>query len=226
MKCDRQTKQASLNSFKLLNSHILQGEDLSEIKRISRSILKFGIICPIVTTQLKDSLIVVDGKKRLKALKRLEFQGKLPEQLKSIPYVSVVEAQQTNCQTTSILSGEPIYNVVMALRNRGASIEAIAEHLCLCRHSIADIVVLSRLSDHVRQSYFNNHISFKQAWSYAALPSKRKQTALMLKLGTLADASLILRAIKAMNFDDTTDQGLQTKIKDKDLIKLASRIAA
>jgi len=130
MKCDRQTKQASLNSFKLLNSHILQGEDLSEIKRISRSILKFGIICPIVTTQLKDSLIVVDGKKRLKAL------------------------------------------------------------------------------------------------SYAALPSKRKQTALMLKLGTLADASLILRAIKAMNFDDTTDQGLQTKIKDKDLIKLASRIAA
>lgn len=209
-----------------MSSQILQGEDLSEIKLISRSIVKFGIICPIVTTRLKDTLIVVDGKKRLKALKRLEFQGKLPEKLKTIPYVSIMEAKDTSCQTPSILTGAPIYNVVMSLRTRGASIEAIAEHLCLCRHSIADIVVLSRLSEHVRQSYFNHHISFKQACTYAVLPNKTQQMTLMLKLGTLAEPVRILHAIKAMNFNNLSEQGQKNKIKDKDLIALARRIAA
>lgn len=217
-------KTAQLSTFKLLNSHILQGEELCEIKRLARSIKRFGILNPIITTRLQDSLIVVDGKKRLQALRRLEFSGHLSEDMKNIPFLSVLESRELTRQSTTLLSGEAIYKVVTRLRSRGASTDAIAEHLSLCRHTISDVLVLSRLSATVRQAYFDRAITFTQARAYAMLPSEFAQTALFMKLGINADETRISRVIKSIILRSKSRSAASST--EKSLKALAKSVAA
>lgn len=192
---DSSIKKAPISAFQFVRTEILQGNSLEEVKRIERSIIQYGLIRPIVTSRLRNVLLVIDGKKRLQALKRLEFKGELPDQLSEIPHISVLESQKTDYPADSILSRQHLYTSVMALKMRGISVDTIAQYLCLCRDTIADVVLLSRLSEPVRKAYFEKAFSFSIARTYASIPVSTEQTALMLRLGTSANETTILDAI-------------------------------
>lgn len=188
-------KKAPISSFHLVRSEILQGDSLEDVKRIERSIVQYGLICPIVTSKIRNVLIVIDGKKRLQAIKRLEFRGGLPDHLTDLPYISVLESKATDYPADSIISRQHLYKSVIALKSRGIPLEAIAEYLCLCRHTISDVILLSRLSEPVRKAYFEKAFSFSIARAYASIPVPSEQTAIMLRLGRSATETTILNAI-------------------------------
>jgi len=87
-----------------------------------------------------------------------------------IPYISVLESKKTDYPADSIISRQHLYKSVMTLKARAISLEAIADYLCLCRHTISDVVLLSRLSEPVRKAYFDKAFSFSVARAYASIP--------------------------------------------------------
>lgn len=211
-------KKAPLGTFRLLKTTILQGEVLEEIKRIEKSIIQYGLICPIVTSRLRNTLIVIDGKKRMQAIQRLAFRNELPEHLLQIPYISILESRKKDYPADSIISRKQLYTTVITLKSRNVSLAAIAEYLCLCRNTISDVVLLSRLSRRVRNAYFDHGLSFSVARAYASVPDMAQQSTLMLKLGKTADETTILNAIETVaetTVKETYFKTDQVRKKDK-----------
>jgi ParB-like chromosome segregation protein Spo0J len=193
--------RAPLTAFRSLHTGILFGEALNDVKHIERSIARFGLMAPFVVTEVNDQLIIIDGKKRLAALKRMSFSGTLPHSLSTIPYISVEQSKEIDLETTSVLSAFEIYEAAMNLHQDGAEIDDIAETLYLCRRIVMDFLSLSRLYPKIRQAFFRNVISFEQARAYASLPDQKDQIALLATLGPFADAQDILKAIRLQNLE-------------------------
>jgi len=89
-------KTAPVDMFTTLRPRLLIGELLQDIKSIQASIAKFGLLSPIVVTRSDDRLIIIDGRKRLAAIRRLAFMGRLPRSLVNIPYIEVQDAKHMN----------------------------------------------------------------------------------------------------------------------------------
>lgn len=189
-------KTAPISAFKSLRAPILCGQNLNDVKNIERSILEFGLMSPIVVSVAKHRLVIIDGKKRLAAIKRLAFDGTLPRSLVNIPYILTEDAKEMDFRAASVLSGRDLYQAVMSLKQSGTNVEDIAKRLYLDRRSIIETISLSRLSDQLRQAFFDKTISFDQALAFTALPDLAKQEALLLKLGPFAKPRVILETIR------------------------------
>ena len=91
-------RTAKLSDFRTPTSKILCGERLSAVTALEASISKSGLLTPLQVTQCGGKLIVIDGKKRLAALRRMRFRGALPPSLANVPF----EALQRQVRTISI----------------------------------------------------------------------------------------------------------------------------
>lgn len=207
-------KTAPMSAFKSLQAPILYGQTLNDVKTLERSILEFGLISPIIVSVAKDHLIVIDGKKRLAAIKRLAFSGNLPRSLVNIPYILTEEAKEMDFHSASVLSGRELYQAVMSLKQKGVEIDKIAARLYLDRRSIIEMMSLSRLSISLRQTFFAGTISFDQALAFTALPDTSAQETLLMELGPFAKPRVILEAIreKAHRVEETEEEPEETNI--------------
>ena len=66
-----QFKTAPVDMFTTLRPRLLIGGLLQDIKSMQASIRRFGLLSPIVVSRQEGRLVVVDGRKRLAAIKRL-----------------------------------------------------------------------------------------------------------------------------------------------------------
>lgn len=189
-------KRAPLSSFRNLRSTVLFGKALEDVKQIERSIAQFGMLMPITVTKAKNSFIVIDGKKRLSALKRMEFAGTLPRSLVETPYLFVEEAQQFGRGSVSVLSSQELYRAVETLKSGGDEIEAIAKKLYLCRRTVQEILHLTHLCDVVKHAFFRRAISFEQAYAFSTMPCHITQKRTFLTLGPFANVTTILDTIQ------------------------------
>ena len=78
-----------MENFRAPTTRILFGERLKEVQQIQASIQTHGLLNPLVVMKRGTKLIVIDGKKRLTALRRMKFAGTLPRSLVNIPYILV-----------------------------------------------------------------------------------------------------------------------------------------
>jgi len=78
---------AKLAEFKSPTARILFGEHLQDIKQIQTSIATHGLLSPLIVMRQGKKLIVIDGRKRLAALRRMKFTGNLPRSLVNVPYI-------------------------------------------------------------------------------------------------------------------------------------------
>jgi len=194
-------KRAHLSAFQTLRNGILFGKALEDVKQIERSIAQFGMIMPIIVTQAKDALIIMDGKKRLTALKRMAFAGTLPRSLVKIPYILADEAHEFGRRSVSILSSQDLYREVVQLKSNGDGVQTIANQLFLCRASVEELLQLSHLSDPIRKAFFRQDISFEQAHAFSTMPCKNTQTLIFMSVGPFAKVSEILIALKNYGMD-------------------------
>lgn len=199
MLCTTQThipRHAPVEKFVLLRGKVLFGKGLSDIQRLQDSISQYGLLSPIIAVKQAGKLVVLDGRKRLAALKRLAFEGKLPRSLTQIPYLLVNEMKSKQSTAPAIMANPDLYQKIVAQRESEQSMEDIADQFQLSRQCVRDILALSRLAPTIREAFFSKVIHFDQALAYAALPSHAAQIGQLKRLGPFASAEAILEQRK------------------------------
>lgn len=191
---------AVLTKFTVARSPILYGEKLKEVRCLERSIEKFGLLTPLVVVKKGHALMVIDGKKRFAALRRMVAKGTLPRDLNKIPYILINEnkavPQSAPTKLPQLLDNRDQYRQVQKLHKSGHSLMDIATQLYMSKTCIKEILSVTRLSPRLKLAYFAGHLSRSQAKAFATLASHEDQEALIIKLGPFAQEADILRAIE------------------------------
>ena len=185
-------KTAPVDMFTTLRTRLLIGELLQDIKAVQASISRFGLLTPILVSRSNGRLVVIDGRKRLAAIKRLDFMGRLPRSLVNIPYVEVEDARHISTQAPVLMSNRDLYVTVTDMFRAHQDITAIASDLFLTRTCVKQVLTLSRLSPRLRRAFFDRTIGFESAKAYAAHPEHALQERIFMALGPFADAQSIL----------------------------------
>jgi len=187
---------AKLADFRAPTARILFGERLEEIKQIQASITTHGLLNPLIVMRQGHKLIVVDGKKRLTALRRMRFSGTLPRSLVNVPYIIIDSQSARPTPTMSLLSNREKFEEVVSLRKKGYGLMQIAATLYVSKKCVKDLLSVSRLSPRLKQAYFGGNLSIEQAQAFASLPNMDAQDSLLIALGPFANAPDILNAIR------------------------------
>lgn len=185
-------KTAPVDMFTTLRPRMFVGGLLQDIKSIQASIARFGLLSPIVVTRSDNRLVVIDGRKRLAAIRRLAFMGRLPRSLVNIPYIEVQDARHTASDAPALMSNRDLFVTVMSMFRQHQDVTRIATDLFLCRKLVKQILTLGRLSPRLRKAFFDRVIDFNQAKAYAALPDHGAQENAFLALGPFAEENAIL----------------------------------
>lgn len=185
--------RAPLGDFTLLRGQVLCGRRLRQVRALQDSILRFGLLAPLTAVRSGGSLVVVDGRLRLAALRRLAFQGRLPAELREVPF-RVASRTEAQAPARRALSNAALYNAVLDRFQQGDALDVIAERFQVSRECVRDVLSLSRLDEAVRRSLFEQLIGVSQALAFAAIPERRVQRRVLLKLGPFATPRAIAEA--------------------------------
>ena len=206
---------AKLANFRAPTTRILFGQRLNDVKQIEASIARHGLLNPLIVMQRGKRFIIVDGKKRLAALRRMRFAGTLPRSLVKLSYILVDEHPFSESNAMGLLTNRERFDEVSRLRDEGLSVTQIASTLYVSNQCVKDLISIGMLSPRLRQAYFGGTISTAQARAFASLPNMEAQESLLIALGPFADAPEILKAIE--NGETVLDMG------DDNVIILPSR---
>jgi len=188
---------AKLADFRAPTTRILFGDRLKQVTQIQSSIAQHGLLNPLIVMPRGGKLIIVDGKKRLAALRRMSFAGTLPRSLVDVPYIVVDQKTDYQPSAMSLLSNQERYDEVIKLRQKGLGLMEIAAELYISKNCVTELLRIALLSPRLRQAYFGGTITMDQARAFATLPSLEAQDQLLIALGPFANAPEILAAIEA-----------------------------
>ena len=185
-------KTAPVDMFTTLRPRPFMGRLLKDIKAVQASISQYGLLSPIIVSRTNNQLVVLDGRKRLAAIKRLAFMGRLPRSLVNIPYLEIQDMPRAADPTPALMSNRELYQTVTQMFRNTQDVEYIASELFLTRKGVKQILTLCRLSPRLRRSFFDKTISFESARAYAAFPSHNIQEQIFSALGPFAEGQDIL----------------------------------
>lgn len=188
-------KTAPVDMFTTLRPRLLIGRLLKDIKAVQASITRFGLLSPIIVSRSNGRLIVVDGRKRLAAIKRLDFMGRLPRSLVNIPYIELKDARETPSQAPALMSNRDLYVTVTEMYRDHQDVQVIAADLFLSRKCVSQVLKLARLSPRLRRAFFDRTISFESASLYAAFPDHTLQDRAFMALGPFATDRVVLERL-------------------------------
>lgn len=189
--------RAAPDEFVLIRGQVLLGRRLAHVKTLQGSIERFGLLAPIVAVRAGGRLVVLDGRKRLAAIRRLAFLGRLPASLKTVPYVLASGSRaptHRDASTPAMLRSRALFAAVMQRFRAGAPLDGIAADLHISRRCVRDVLALARLDEAVRRSLFERLISVVQAQAFATIPDMTRQRRVLMQLGPFADPEDICAA--------------------------------
>ncbi|MGB6231690.1 MAG: ParB/RepB/Spo0J family partition protein [Litorimonas sp.] len=181
-----------MDRFDVPRGYVLSGQTLREVASLEDSIAERGLLSPIVVIECSDRLVVVDGRKRLAAIRRLAFKGRLPASLSRIPYILTSQMKADERRAPVLVSNRELYRAVIEEFRSGDRVGTLSHRHNLSRQCVRDIISLSRLSPVLRAAFFERLIDFSQARAYAAIPDPDIQLLRLKALGPFASASEIL----------------------------------
>lgn len=190
-------RTAKISEFRAPAPKLLFGERLKAITELEDSIAKHGLMTPLKVTRSAGKLIVMDGRKRLCALRRMWFKNTLPRGLINIPYVLTHEP------AAHVLSAQEQYSEMASLQNGGKTPQEITVALCINLPRLHALQSIDRLSPRLKTAFMSQIISLDQAEAFAALPWPEAQDSLLLSVGPFASARDITKAIAERLRHDT-----------------------
>lgn len=193
--------RAELSVFRSSMPTVLYGDQLKSVQLMQDSIAKLGLLTPITVSRQGNHLLVVDGRKRLAALQRLQFQGQLNPELLSIPYVIVNTVRQRRLalgqEQLPLLSNDQKYNLVMDLIDEGFGFSHIADMLYVPRDYVLMMTRIGQLSPELQQTFLEDMLTVSQVHAFASIPNLKAQAKLLEMLGPYVEAPSIMEALKS-----------------------------
>ncbi|MEL6688066.1 MAG: ParB N-terminal domain-containing protein [Pseudomonadota bacterium] len=178
------TLSAPVDRFSLFKNRVLAGALLDDVKALEDSILRFGLLTPLIAAWQNGKLMIIDGRKRFAALRRLAFAGRLPHSLTKIPYVLAnMNKPQMLSDDCPWVGSELLYQSVRRRHQSGESAEVIAKTLGLSHQSVRDLLCLTRVVPFIRKACHQRQISLEATKAYASMPSHAHQLMAFHRLG-------------------------------------------
>jgi len=188
-------KTAELSNFVSKEPKAYCGDALATVKTLEISIFNHGLLNPLIVNVTEGGLVVIEGRKRLMAIRRLKVAGKLPRDLHRIPYVEIGEHVALSNEPLALLSNRDKFMEVGRLHTQGCSIREIASRLYTPVQTIRELLSVAKLSRKLQTEFLTGHLTLKQARAFATLPNTEAQDALMQVLGPFAQEPEIIRSI-------------------------------
>lgn len=186
---------APLSQFRSSTPRVLLGAELQAVKDIGASIRAEGLLFPLLVSQHNGRLFVIDGRKRLAALRRLRFLGQLPRSLNTVPYIMTAKSGKTS--VSAVMPRRELYARIKRKADAGVTVADIARALHLSRSTVTDVLNIARLSPALRQAYWRGDLSLAQVKAFSTLPHHEAQNRLLSLLGPFAAVDTILNAVAA-----------------------------
>ncbi len=180
--------------------------DEESLKELAASIKQFGIVQPLVATQVGDDYVIIAGERRWRAAK-LAGLDKVPVIVRSHKELEQLEiALIENVQRVDLSPLEQAVSIQRLNQQFSMSLEDIAKRLGKAPTTVNNIVRLLQLPDDAKQALSNHKISEGHARSVLALkdnPAKQQEL-----LDNIIKYGWSVR--QAEQFVTTTKQGAKT----------------
>lgn len=164
---------------------------------IKKSIEKDGLLNPLIVIKQKGRFIVVDGKKRLLALRELAKSSKYRRALYKIPCIVDCTAEVgSDPERPVLMTGPELAHKIIQSVERGMSKVMVAQRYECSASVIEDALLLRNLHPKILMSFNNNSLSLEQAAALATIDNLNAQWALLLQLGPSVTNADIISAIK------------------------------
>ena len=168
---------------------------------LARSIAKDGLLNPIRLKKLGSQLKVIDGKKRLMALKLLFKSGKLPRSLVNVPVIisddetHYAAKPERTLRRPELLSDADLTQAIFSAHKSGQCEIEIAQRFECSAQTVTLALSLKRLHPQIVDYFKSGHLSLDQAAAFATLPRHDVQWRLLQELGPFAHAKTVIAAI-------------------------------
>lgn len=164
---------------------------------IKKSIEKGGLLNPLIVIKQKDKFIVVDGKKRLLALRELTKSSKFRRALYKIPCIVDCTAEVGyDPECPILMKGPELAHKIIQSVDRGMSKVMVAQRYECSASVIEDALLLRNLHPKILMPFNNNSLCLEQAAAFATIDNPNAQWALLLQLGPSVSDADIISAIK------------------------------
>ena len=167
------------------------------IDQICDGIGAVGLLNPLIVTKVKGRYLVVDGKKRLHAIKKLARLNRLPRTLNTVPCL-VTDSDPVSIDKNEkpiLLSDIELVQEILLAETAGVSVSDIETKLECSQEFISQALSLKKLDEKLIQAFLNNAINLEQASALATIPNPNAQWDLLLQLGPFATQPEIISAI-------------------------------
>lgn len=178
--------------------HMIFTEKKTPFEKLKNSIIRDGLLNPLIVVQYKNKFKVIDGKKRLSIIRKLSKSRHFMRSLNKVPCIIEEAVSQFAYDSRHpILMSEPeLAHVISNDLRRGVSKPYIAERFDCALSTITDVETLANLHDKVMKCFNDCSITLNQAAAFATVPNKKAQWDLLLQLGPFVSNKEIISAIK------------------------------
>jgi len=171
----------------------------ADIRRLAKRIVRDGLLNPIWVKKSASGFVVVDGSKRLTAMKLLQRAGRLPRSLSRIPCV-ITEAplaKTPNFGRPALKTDAELAGAIITASHSGHSAAQIASRYDCQQQTIEYALSLPRLHAQIFDYFQSGHLDLEQAAAFATLENMDSQWRLLQELGPFAHAKDVIAAILA-----------------------------
>lgn len=171
----------------------------ADIHRLAKRILRDGLLNPIWVKKSASGFIVVDGGKRLAAMKLLQKAGCLPRSLSRIPCVitDAPLAETPDFGRPTLKTDAELADAIMTASKSGHSAAQIASRYDCQQQTIGYALSLPRLHAQILDYFQSGHLNLEQAAAFATIENTDSQWRLLQELGPFTHAKDVIAAILA-----------------------------
>jgi uncharacterized ParB-like nuclease family protein len=170
-----------------------------DIEALSQDIAAIGLLNPLIVMKDKGRYVIIDGKKRFQAIKKLTRRKMLPRTLHKVPCIVTdgISLSQLKSPKPILLSDQDLVDSLVRAIKSGETVEE-ASHKYQCSTEIArKALSLESLHVKLKQAFISGTINLEQAAAFATLPNPKSQWNLLIQLGPFGNDTEIIAAISA-----------------------------
>ncbi len=165
---------------------------------LANSIIRDGLLNPLIVRQHGSKFVVVDGKKRLSIVRRLTKLKRLTKAIVKVPCIvqDVVSLKPLESRRPLLLTGPELAHKIILDAQTSTSHVSIAQRYECDLSVVEDCLSLIGLHPEMLQHFNNRAISLEQAAAFATIENKKAQLDLLHQLGPFVSNADIISAIR------------------------------